>query len=91
MDYISDKSLYPAQGSGMLGGLAGMVIWLFPLNAWTGALGFFLTLGTTAITTMTVLVITGLYKKHEQRILAFFEKRPKFLKHGKKEDNERRA
>lgn len=90
LEYTNDKSLYPAQATGMLGGLIGMIIWLFP--DWTGISGFFKTLGMTGATTMTVLVITGLYKKHEQRILKFFDTKPKFLRNGKaKKDNSKAA
>lgn len=72
IEYIYDKSSYAAQGSGILGGVLGMTLWLFPLQIWTGVLGFVLTIFTTAVTTFTVLVITGLYQKNKQRILKFF-------------------
>lgn len=92
IDYIYDKTLYPAQGAGMLGGLAGMIIWLFPMNIFSGVLGFVLTIFTTCITTMSVLVITGIYKKHEAKILKFFEmKITKSIKDDKEKDNDKAA
>lgn len=72
IDYVFDKSNYAAQGTGILGGVLGMMLWLFPLQIWTGILGFILTIFTTAVTTFTVLVITGIYQKNKQRILKFF-------------------
>lgn len=91
-DNLTDKNFHTAQGVGMIGSLIGMILWLFPLQIWTGVLGFFLTLFTTASSLFVTLVITGLYQRNKEKILNYFEfKISKRLKNGKKKDNDKAA
>lgn len=92
IDYLNDKSYYPAQGAGMASGLIGMIIWLFPLEIFSGITGYLLTIFTTGSTMFVGLVVTGLYKKHQDKILKFFEiKKPKFLRNGKRKKSNDQA
>lgn len=95
IDYLNDKSYYPAYGISIATGLLTMIKVLLPLDIFTGITGYLLTIFTTSSTMFVGLIVTGLYQKHKIRILNCVETKVALIikrkKNGKKNNKTKAA